>query len=150
MYDVKGRLRQAGRLPAPDPLGDRPIFTRDITRWSGPGDQRHERRQGAARPADHAVGRNGQSGTTALFYDSSRSGARGVPGFRDTQRGTGIGPLPPDVRPIHCHPRPDADWYRLFADSEQIATSVAQDNVPFSRSAMTSCFTHTSARRRTA
>jgi phosphate transport system substrate-binding protein len=45
----------------------------------------------------------------------------------------GIGPLPDGVRPIQLpYSGPDADFYKLFADSEQIAQAVGKGSVPFS------------------
>jgi phosphate transport system substrate-binding protein len=110
------------------------IFTRDITRWSDPAISATNGGKALPDQPITLLGRNGQSGTTALFYDFiAKSAPAAYQSFVSRNAGTGIGPLPPDVRPIQLPTRgPDADWYRLFADSEQIATSVAQDNVPFS------------------
>jgi phosphate transport system substrate-binding protein len=106
------------------------IFTRDITSWADPAITVSN--GGKALP-DHEitlVGRTGQSGTTALFYDFIAHAAPDAYNrFVTANADNGIGTLPPGVRPIQL---PNAPWYRLFADSDQIAQTVASGSVPFS------------------
>ncbi|MFB9930595.1 substrate-binding domain-containing protein [Amycolatopsis halotolerans] len=110
------------------------IFARQITRWSDPAISATN--GGFALPDQPItlVGRSGQSGTTALFYDFVAHIAPGPYGdFIGRNVDKGIGPLPSGVRPIQLPTRgPDADFYRLFADSDQIAQTLANGSVPFS------------------
>ncbi|MCR6487362.1 substrate-binding domain-containing protein [Amycolatopsis sp. OK19-0408] len=110
------------------------IFTRDITRWSDPAISATNGGKALPDQPITLLGRTGQSGTTALFYDFV---AHSAPGpyrtFVQRNEGTGIGPLPEGVRPIQLpYSGPDADFYKLFADSEQIAQAVGKGSVPFS------------------
>ncbi|RSM38849.1 phosphate ABC transporter substrate-binding protein [Amycolatopsis balhimycina DSM 5908] len=110
------------------------VFTRDITRWSDPAITATN--GGTALPDQPItlVGRTAQSGTTALFYDFIAHAAPGpYKAFVKRNEGTGIGPLPDGVRPIQLpYSGPDAEYYKLFGDSEQMATAVGSGNVPFS------------------
>jgi phosphate transport system substrate-binding protein len=110
------------------------IFSRDITRWNDPAITTTN--GGFALPDQPItlIGRSGQSGTTALFYDFVAHVAAGAyNAFVGRNADKGIGPLPPGVRPIQLPTMgPDADFYRLFADSDQIAQTVANGSVPFS------------------
>ena len=110
------------------------IFSRDITRWSDPAITATNGGKALPDQPITLLGRTGQSGTTALFYDFIAQSAPGpYQSFVTRNAGTGIGALPPGVRPIQLPTRgPDAEWYRLFADSEQIATGIKSGNVPYS------------------
>lgn len=110
------------------------IFTRDITRWSDPAISATNGGKALPDQAITLLGRTGQSGTTALFYDFVAHSAPGpYKTFVQRNEGTGIGPLPDGVRPIQLpYSGPDADFYKLFADSEQIAQAVGKGSVPFS------------------
>ncbi|MEC3979209.1 substrate-binding domain-containing protein [Amycolatopsis sp. H20-H5] len=110
------------------------IFTRDITRWSDPAISRTNGGKALPDQPITLLGRTGQSGTTALFYDFIAKSAPGpYQAFVSRNVANGMGNLPDGVRPIQLPTKgADADFYRLFADSEQIATAVAQNNVPFS------------------
>ena len=110
------------------------IFSRDITRWSDPAITATNGGKALPDQPITLLGRTGQSGTTALFYDFiAQSAPAEYQSFVSRNVGTGIGPLPPGVRPIQLPVRgPDADWYRLFADSEQIATGIKSGNIPYS------------------
>ncbi|WP_328611146.1 substrate-binding domain-containing protein [Amycolatopsis sp. NBC_00345] len=110
------------------------IFARDITRWNDPAITATN--GGFALPDRPItlIGRSGQSGTTALFYDFvAHVAPNAYNAFIGRNTDKGIGPLPPGVRPIQLPTMgPDADFYRLFADSDQIAQTVANGSVPFS------------------
>jgi phosphate transport system substrate-binding protein len=110
------------------------IFARDITSWSDPAITATN--GGFALPDKPItlIGRSGQSGTTALFYDFvAHVSPNAYNAFIGRNTDKGIGPLPPGVRPIQLPTMgPDADFYRLFADSDQIAQTVANGSVPFS------------------
>jgi len=110
------------------------IFARQITRWSDPAISATN--GGFALPDQPItlIGRNGQSGTTALFYDFVAHTAPGpYNDFVARNTDKGIGALPSGVRPIQLPTRgPDADFYRLFGDSDQIAQTLANGSVPFS------------------
>jgi phosphate transport system substrate-binding protein len=110
------------------------IFTRDITRWSDPAISATNGGKALPDQPITLLGRTGQSGTTALFYDFVAHTAPGpYKAFVQRNEGTGIGPLPDGVRPIQLpYSGPDADFYKLFADSEQIAQAVGKGSVPFS------------------
>ncbi len=110
------------------------VFSRDITRWS---DQAITATNGGKPLPDQPitlVGRTGQSGTTALFYDFvAHAAPDAYHRFVARNAGNGMGNLPAGVRPIQLPGQgPDAEWYRLLADSDQIAKSVASDSIPFS------------------
>ncbi|MEU3624426.1 phosphate ABC transporter substrate-binding protein [Amycolatopsis coloradensis] len=110
------------------------IFTRDITRWN---DQAITATNGGKPLPDQPitlVGRTGQSGTTALFYDFiAHAAPDAYSRFVSRNVGNGMGNLPAGVRPIQLPGQgPDAEWYRLLADSDQIAKSVASGSIPFS------------------
>ncbi|WP_033289205.1 substrate-binding domain-containing protein [Amycolatopsis jejuensis] len=110
------------------------IFAREITRWNDPAITATN--GGFALPDQPItlIGRSGQSGTTALFYDFVAHVAPGPYGaFVGRNADKGVGPLPSGVRPIQLPTTgPDADFYRLFADSDQIAQTLANGSVPFS------------------
>jgi phosphate transport system substrate-binding protein len=110
------------------------IFTRDITRWNDPAISATNGGKALPDQPITLLGRTGQSGTTALFYDFVAHSAPGpYKNFVQRNEGTGIGPLPEGVRPIQLpYSGPDADFYKLFADSEQIAQAVGKGSVPFS------------------
>ncbi|GAB3567826.1 substrate-binding domain-containing protein [Amycolatopsis endophytica] len=110
------------------------IFARDITRWSDP---EITRTNGGFPLPDQPItliGRSGQSGTTALFYDFVAHMAPGpYNAFVSRNANSGVGHLPAGVRPIQLPTvGADADNYRLFADSDQIAQTIATGSVPFS------------------
>ncbi len=110
------------------------IFSRDITRWNDPAISATNGGKALPDQPITLLGRTGQSGTTALFYDFVAHSAPGpYKAFVQRNEGTGIGPLPDGVRPIQLpYSGPDADFYKLFADSEQIAQAVGKSSVPFS------------------
>ncbi|WP_410658730.1 substrate-binding domain-containing protein [Amycolatopsis sp. lyj-112] len=110
------------------------IFSRDITRWSDPAITATNGGKPLPDQPITLVGRTGQSGTTALFYDFiAHAAPNAYQAFVSRNVGNGMGNLPSGVRPIQLPTRgPDADWYRLLADSDQIATAVGSGNVPFS------------------
>ncbi len=110
------------------------IFSRDITRWNDPAISATNGGKALPDQPITLLGRTGQSGTTALFYDFVAHSAPGpYKAFVQRNEGTGIGPLPDGVRPIQLpYSGPDADFYKLFADSEQIAQAVGKGSVPFS------------------
>jgi phosphate transport system substrate-binding protein len=106
------------------------IFTRDITTWADPAITFTNGGKALPDRPITLIGRTGQSGTTALFYDFvAHSAPDAYNRFVTAHATNGIGSLPPGVRPIQL---PNADWYRLFADSDQIAQTVASASVPFS------------------
>jgi phosphate transport system substrate-binding protein len=111
------------------------IFTRDITRWSDPA---IAYTNGGVPLPDQPItliGRNGQSGTTALFYDFvAHMAPAAYDAFIARSVASGRFPaLPPGVRPIQLPDRgPDAEAYKLFADSDQIAQTIANGSIPFS------------------
>ncbi|MFD9965487.1 substrate-binding domain-containing protein [Amycolatopsis sp. NPDC058986] len=110
------------------------IFSRDITRWNDPAITATNGGKALPDQPITLLGRTAQSGTTALFYDFVAQTAPGpYQAFVSRNAGNGMGSLPSGVRPIQLPTTgPDADWYKLFGDSEQIATAVAKGNVPFS------------------
>jgi phosphate transport system substrate-binding protein len=106
------------------------IFTRDITSWADPAITATNGGKPLPDRPITLIGRTGQSGTTALFYDFiAHSAPDAYNRFVTANANNGIGALPPGVRPIQL---PNADWYRLFADSDQIAQTVASGSIPFS------------------
>src|SRR3979409_1029984 len=106
------------------------IFTSDIVSWSAPPPPAPNGGKPLPDRPITLIGRTGQSGTTALFYDFvAHSAPDAYNRFVTANADKGIGFLPPGVRPIQL---PNADWYRLFADSDQIAQTVASASVPFS------------------
>ncbi|WP_326835425.1 substrate-binding domain-containing protein [Amycolatopsis rhabdoformis] len=110
------------------------IFTRDITRWNDPAITATNGGFALPNQPITLIGRSGQSGTTALFYDFVAHVAPGpYNAFVSRNADKGVGPLPPGVRPIQLPTLgPDADFYRLFADSDQIAQTVSNGSIPFS------------------
>lgn len=110
------------------------IFSRDITRWSDPAITATNGGKSLPDQPITLVGRTGQSGTTALFYDFvAHAAPDAYQRFVSRNVGNGMGNLPAGVRPIQLPERgPDAEWYRLLADSDQIAKSVGTASIPFS------------------
>ncbi len=110
------------------------IFSRDITRWSDPAITATNGGKALPDQPITLVGRTGQSGTTALFYDFiAHAAPDAYQRFVSRNIGNGMGNLPSGVRPIQLPGRgPDADWYRLLGDSDQIAKAVGSGNIPFS------------------
>ncbi|KFZ77676.1 phosphate ABC transporter substrate-binding protein [Amycolatopsis sp. MJM2582] len=110
------------------------IFSRDITRWSDPAITATNGGKSLPDQPITLVGRTGQSGTTALFYDFIAHAAPDAYNrFVSRNVGNGMGNLPAGVRPIQLPGQgPDAEWYRLLADSDQIATAMDNATIPFS------------------
>ncbi|MEV5716912.1 substrate-binding domain-containing protein [Amycolatopsis mediterranei] len=110
------------------------IFSRDITRWSDPAITATNGGKPLPDQPITLLGRTGQSGTTALFYDFiAKSAPAAYTTFVQRNAANGMGNLPEGVRPIQLPTQgPDATWYRLFSDSEQIATAISSKSVPFS------------------
>lgn len=110
------------------------IFSRDITRWSDPAITATNGGKPLPDQPITLLGRTGQSGTTALFYDFiAKSAPTAYSAFVQRNAANGMGNLPDGVRPIQLPTQgPDATWYRLFSDSEQIATAISSKSVPFS------------------
>ncbi|MFJ8916926.1 substrate-binding domain-containing protein [Amycolatopsis sp. NPDC102389] len=110
------------------------IFSRDITRWNDPAITATNGGKPLPDQPITLVGRSGPSGTTALFYDFIAHAAPDAYNrFVARNVGNGMGNLPAGVRPIQLPGQgPDAEWYRLLADSDQIATAVKNATIPFS------------------
>jgi len=110
------------------------IFSRDITRWNDPAITATNGGKSLPDQPITLVGRSGPSGTTALFYDFIAHAAPDAYNrFVSRNTGNGMGNLPAGVRPIQLPGQgPDAEWYRLLADSDQIATAVKNATIPFS------------------
>lgn len=110
------------------------MFTRDITRWSDPAITVSNGGFPLPDQPITLIGRSGQSGTTALFYDfAAHLAPAAYDRFIANNTANGIGPLPAGVRPIQLPVRgPDGDAYRLFNDSDQIAQVLANGSIPFS------------------
>ncbi|MFI6308382.1 substrate-binding domain-containing protein [Amycolatopsis thailandensis] len=110
------------------------IFSRDITRWNDPAITATNGGKSLPDQPITLVGRTGQSGTTALFYDFIAHAAPDAYNrFVSRNVGNGMGNLPAGVRPIQLPGQgPDAEWYRLLADSDQIATTMDNATIPFS------------------
>lgn len=108
------------------------IFSRDITRWNDPAITATNGGKPLPDQPITLLGRTGQSGTTALFYDFiAKSAPAAYSAFTKRNAANGMGNLPEGVRPIQLPTQgPDANWYRLFSDSEAIATGIK--SVPFS------------------
>ncbi|MFD2416358.1 substrate-binding domain-containing protein [Amycolatopsis pigmentata] len=109
------------------------IFARSITRWSDPAITATN--GGFALPDQPItlIGRGGQSGTTALFYDFVAHMAPDAYNQFIARNVAEIGNLSAGVRPIQLPTSgQDGTAYRLFADSDQIAQTVANGSVPFS------------------
>nr|WP_040406466.1 substrate-binding domain-containing protein [Amycolatopsis nigrescens] len=101
------------------------IFSGDITRWSDPAIA--QTNGGKAFPDQPIllVGRSGQSGTTALFYDFVAHAAPEA--YRSFMTRSGLGGFLPDVRPIDLQNAQVVGRYNynLQSGSDQIAQFVS-------------------------